>query len=266
MTKSFIPWYGGKFAMCEDIISYIPLKKFNTFVEVFGGGSRVLINKPPSELEIYNDLDEDLVALFRCIKNMNKAKLLRNLLRETSYCEATFDYAIENYNASNLEEVERARLKFILITQSFNSSCRNWRKPTTPNIIETYYNRIVNMLDFVPRFKDVIIENMDFEKLIDIYDSDKTFFYLDPPYIGDTRGAKKVYKHDADDKLHIRMVDRLLNIKGMAIVSGYDHKLYDRISIDNWQKIKLGEYAKSSQKTSKGGVKTMGSEYIWKNY
>ena len=265
-TRTFIPWYGGKHKMAADLLCFIPHNRIETYVEVFGGGMRVLINKPFSPNEVYNDMDKGLVSIFKCMKSYDTARRFQNELLKKEYSQEVFMEALGSINKPDQTDLERAVSKFILITQSFNSACNNWRKPTSTIQIETYNRRINNMLDFVPRFSSITIENLDFEELIDKYDSEKTFFYLDPPYVGDTRGAPKVYEHEGDDSLHVRMVDKLINTKGMALVSGYDHNLYDRISKNNWKKIKLGSYAKSSQMTKNGEEKDKGEEFIWKNY
>lgn len=266
LTRTFIPWYGGKHKMATDLLCFIPNYKIETYVEVFGGGMRVLLNKPYSPIEVYNDLNIGLVSIFRCMKDIDKAKELQMLLRNSPYSLDTFEESLRQYDNPNLNEIERAKYQYILATQSFNSTCENWSRPSSLRDIKAYEKRIAKMLDFVPRLRRVIIENVDFEELIDKYDSPTTFFYLDPPYVSATRGAPNVYKHEGDDNLHIRMVDKLLKIEGMALVSGYDHELYNRISTDKWKKIKLGDYAKSSQSSSRGDRKDKGAEYIWKNY
>lgn len=266
LTRTFIPWYGGKHKMAKNILCYIPNYKIETYVEVFGGGMWVLLNKPYSPIEVYNDLNMGLVSTFRCMKDMNKAYELQMLLKNSPYSSEIFKNALKQYDNPDLDDIERAKCQYILATQSFNSTCKNWRKPSSIRDIKAYEKRIAKMLEFVPRLKNVIIENMDFEELIDKYDSPTTFFYLDPPYISETRGAPNVYLHEGDDSLHIRMVDKLLDIKGMALVSGYDHKLYDRISELDWMKVKLGDYAKSSQNSSRGDKKDKGAEFVWKNY
>lgn len=118
----------------------------------------------------------------------------------------------------------------------------------------------VNIEKSRERLKGVTLENLDIIDLINKYDSKDTLFYLDPPYVADTRVAKKVYKHEMADEKHIEMVDKLLEVKGKVILSGYDNEIYERLVDEGWDKFILGEYVKRSGKGSKG------EEMIWKNY
>lgn len=264
-NKTLIPWYGGKHSMQNKLISLMPTEGIKTYVEVFGGGARVLLNKSRSEVEVYNDLHSGLASFFCCMKDRQKMYKLRERLKETPYSEQVFNYAKANWE-EEIDEIEKARLTFIMITQSFNSSCETWKKPKTIDIIRTYKNRINNMIEFTYRLKDVIIENQNFEYILEKYDDEKTVFYLDPPYYPDTRTISKVYNHEMTQEQHKKMVDILLGLKGKAIVSGYDNPVYDRLDCGKWKKIKLGQYAKSSQNSKRGKRKSKAEEYVWLNY
>lgn len=265
MIRSLIGYYGGKNRMAKYIIDYIP-SNTKIYVEVFGGGGSVLINKPESEIEVYNDIRTGLTSLFRCMTDINRAKELQKRIFNVPYNEDVF-LACKGKCDAHPDEMTRAIMTYVVVMQSFNSAMNSWRKPT-PDVLRSYERKIMQILDFVPRFKNVIIENKSFEEILEKYDGPDTLFYLDPPYITETRskGAKNVYKYEFQDLDHELMVDILLNIKGKAIVSGYDHDRYSRISTGKWNKIHLGNFPKSSQKTKKGGRKTEGTEYIWINY
>jgi len=264
-SKSLISWYGGKHKMVKYINCFIPFNKINTYVEVFGGGGHVLINKPFSPIEVYNDINKGLYSIFRCLNDVEKTKILIEKLLKTDYNEDEFLYAYNNWDKVQ-DEIEMAKLTFILSTQSFNSSCCHWNRPCSPKDLEQYHRKIISILDFVPRFKNVIVENMTFEEIIKKYDDINTFFYMDPPYVPSTRTTKDVYKYEMKDELHEKMVDILMNIRGKALVSGYDNPIYNRISDGNWSKVSLGRFSKSSQKTKKGGYKQFGEEFLWMNY
>ena len=86
------------------------------------------------------------------------------------------------------------------------------------------------------RFMRVQIENKDFREIIKQYDRPTTFFYLDPPYVSGTRKSAKVYAHEMADKDHQDLVDLLLNMKGKAMLSGYDTEIYRPLEEAGWEK------------------------------
>ncbi len=270
--ESFISWYGGKHSMAKRIIALMP--KHDVYVEVFGGGAHVILNKKRSNVEVYNDLNKGLFALFNTIRDKEKAKIFKDKIEMTLYSRNEFDYALENWENEE-DEVEKARLFYILCMQSFSAGLKSWkcdkahRSASLNPTVKRWLNNINESLPYtVARFRTVQVENQSYEKILEKYDSKDTCFYLDPPYIHDTRGksAREAYHHEMDNSMHKEMVDRLLEIKGTAIVSGYDHPIYDRISEGEWQKVFLGDIAKTCQKSEAGGIKDRGQEYLWINF
>jgi len=122
--KSPIRYYGGKSHMLKEIISLFPPHK--TYVEPFGGGAHVLISKQPSELEIYNDIDENLVNLFMVLKDPDKFYKLYKLLLLTPYSKEEFEYSKETLNSTQ-NDIENAYKYFIMSRMSFNGLFKsNW--------------------------------------------------------------------------------------------------------------------------------------------
>lgn len=270
--KSLISWYGGKHSMAKRIIALMP--KHEVYVEVFGGGGHVILNKKRSNLEVYNDINKGLFALFNTLRDKEKAMILKEKLELTLYSKDEFDFALENWENEE-DEIERARMFYVLCMQSFSAGLKSWksdksnRSASLNPALKRWLNNINESLPYaVERFKTVQVENQSYEKILERYDSKDTCFYLDPPYIHDTRGvsARDAYHHEMDDSMHKDLVDRLLEIKGTAIVSGYDHTIYDRISEGEWEKVFLGEVSKVCQKSEKGGVKDKGQEFLWINF
>jgi DNA adenine methylase len=122
-----------------------------------------------------------------------------------------------------------------------------------------------NIPDAVERFRKVQIENMDFKDVLKKYDGEDTLFYLDPPYIHETRKMTYTYAHEIQEKDHLELVDILLNIKGKVILSGYDHPIYDKLIENKWQKISLGKFDKRSIKAIDES-REKGEEILWLNY
>ena len=104
-----------------------------------------------------------------------------------------------------------------------------------------------------------------FKEQIEVLDKEDTLFYLDLPYIQDTRKQKKSYDHEMTDEQHKELVDVLIKIKGKVVLSGYDHPIYNKLLENGWNKVVLGEYAKRGQKTNEGEL-SKGKEFVWVNY
>ena len=270
MSGSPIIWYGGKAKMAKKIINIMPFHK--TYVEVFGGAGHVLFSKKRSQMEVYNDIHEGLYALFNVIRDKEKAEKLRELLELTPYSKNEFEYCKDWENEEN--EVEKARKFFVLCNQSFSGTVHSWKfsvrpKGDMPQTVKSYLSKIHESLPFaIKRLQGVQIDNVSFEKVIERYDSKDTLFYLDPPYVHDTRSesATDTYDFEMDNEMHKNLVEVLLNLKGKAIVSGYDHSIYDSISEGKWKKIPLGKFSKGASKVESGEKREKGEEMLWINY
>jgi Site-specific DNA methylase len=269
-VKSPINWFGGKYYMAKKIIDLFPQHK--TYVEVFGGAGHILFKKPYSEIEVFNDINSDLVTFFRVLRDKNKAQELQRLLELTPHSREEF---IECYNSweSEKNEVERVRKWFVTLMQCFSKSFGNsgWSYSKTVSsrgmsqTTSQWLGKIENDLPAaVERLRTVQIENQDFREIIPRYDSPETLFYLDPPYIHETRKMTYTYAFEMKNSDHEELVDLLLKIKGKAILSGYDHPIYNKLLDNGWRKILLGEYDKKSMKHDAQTQK--GKEYVWINY
>lgn len=303
---SVISWYGGKYKMAKQIINIMP--NHTHYVDVFGGGAHVLLNKPRSSVEVYNDINKGLFCLFNTLRNKEHAELLKLKLDLTPYSRNEFEYAksdwfnsyievekeIEELNArfnenliteseykrlsAELEkkrldtQIEVARRTYILSKQSFSSVLTNWRKSrkTLPRLVNDYLRGIDDTLPIViSRLRTLIVENKSYEYILDKYDSKDTLFYLDPPYIHDTRQEKSrdIYDHEMTNDMHKDLVKRLLNIKGKFILSGYDHPIYAPLSEGKFKKIKLGSFVKTCAPRFNDETRVdLGEEYLWINF
>lgn len=210
--KSFIGWIGGKSHLKNQIIPLIP-KECDRYIEVCGGAGWVLFgkNKVKGQMEVFNDIDGDLVNLYRQIKNH-----CSELQKEIDWIQSrelfrTYRYEIEN--GVELTDIQRAARYLYLIKCSFGS---------TRSSFATATKRICNIIDELPaykeRLKEVIIENRDFEALIKTYDRPSAVFYVDPPYVASEGYYNKKYvSFNKED--HLRLNSVLKDIKGRFILS-----------------------------------------------
>lgn len=228
--KSFIGWIGGKSHLKNQIISLIP-NNCTRYIEVCGGAGWVLFGKEriKGQMEVFNDIDGDLINLYRQIKN--NCSDLQSEIDWLQSRELFNQYRYEIENKIELSDLQRAARYLYLIKCSFGSN---------RNSFATATKSINNIIDELPaykeRLKNVIIENRDFESLIKTYDRPQAVFYVDPPYVASERYYNKRYvSFNKDD--HIRLNAVLKAIKGRFILSYNDcdfiRNLYKDYNIRN---------------------------------
>ncbi|MEO0132506.1 MAG: DNA adenine methylase [candidate division WOR-3 bacterium] len=242
--KSVIPYIGGKYYMLKHLLPLLP--PHNVYVEVFGGAANLLINKPPSHIEVYNDINSDLVTLWRVVRDKEKLEELKRLLYLTPYSREEFNY-LKYQNTETLSDVEKAYRFYYICRCAYNgmAGVSFSGRAFVKNKAVFYFNSI-DKLDIIhERFKYVIVENQSFEKLIPQFDDPHTLFYLDPPYIHEKRHSSKYYQYEMKNEQHKQLVSILLNTKGMCILSGYMHEIYQPLLDNNWKKIEINAVAYS---------------------
>lgn len=222
--NSFISWIGGKKLLRNEILEQFPEHgTFKRYIEVFGGAGWVLFSREAhATMEVYNDVNGDLVNLFRVVKYHPEA--LQKELDWTLMSREQFFNATQE--TRGLTDIQKAARFFIAIKESFGTNCRSFGvRPLD----------IQNAIDFLrvasERLRKVVIENVDFERLLQTYDRPDALFYLDPPYCN----AEKYYpdRFSLDD--HKRLRGCLGKIKGKFILSYNDcqeiRDLYRRYNI-----------------------------------
>ena len=255
--------------MANDIVELFPEHKM--YVEVFGGAGHILFKKKSSEIEVYNDIDSGLTTFFKILRDNDKSEELKKLLQLTPYSREEFFNCRDTWK-SETNEIEKVRKWYTTLMQSFSSNFSTWSHSKTKSrrgmsqAVSQWLGKIENNIpDAVERFRKVQIENMDFKDVLKKYDGEDTLFYLDPPYIHETRKMTYTYAHEIQEKDHLELVDILLNIKGKVILSGYDHPIYDKLIENKWQKISLGKFDKRSIKAIDES-REKGEEILWLNY
>ncbi len=213
--KGPLSYVGGKVRLANHIISLIP--KHRTYVEAFAGGAQVLFRKSPSEVEVLNDLDGELVNFYR-VCQAHHDELLRSL-RFFVLSRKWYETLTKTPPAS-LTDIQRAARYFLLQKCSFggmvarkNFAAHVTKRPSftprrIPELIVTAYARL----------QDVQIESLPYEQVLQKYDRPTTFFYLDPPYYG-----LKLYNHNFTEDDFVSLKRHLLALKGKFLLSINDH-------------------------------------------
>lgn len=210
--NSFISWIGGKKLLRNKIIEQFPCpESYDRYIEVFGGAGWVLFAKDRhAKMEVYNDVNGELVNLFRIVKHHPEAlqKELDGLLMSR---EVFFDELCRN--TRGITDIQRAARYFVLIKESFGTDLKSF------GVRPKGMQRAVDFLRTASeRLENVVIENVDFERLLKTYDREKALFYLDPPYYE----AEKYYPDRFNPEDHERLRDVLCHIKGKFILSYND--------------------------------------------
>lgn len=261
MTKVMRPalrYYGGKWRVAPWILSHFPPHK--CYVEPFGGAASVLIQKERSQIEVYNDLNSDVVSYFRVLREQPDA--LSRAVYLTPYAREEYDLATSGEEIA--DPVERARRfcvwswqsqYFILRSKSgwrvINNDSRS-QSPAADWANMTHLNAVAN------RFRKVQIEHGPAIDVIERYDSPETLFYVDPPYVLDTRVDRSAYVHEMTDDDHAALAKVLHAVKGSVVLSGYRSDLYKSLYGDWWSA------DTTSRINSPNGAK-LATETIWTN-
>lgn len=264
-----IPYIGGKSFLASWIIENFPADyKNRTYIEVFGGAGWVMLKKDESFLEIYNDLNKELVNLFRIIRDNYeefKHRAEWSLHSREMYAEAKEKLKDDSF----LTELERAMYYAIDRGQCFGGKANgSWGyQVTAKKTVSGKWLPFIKRLDFVnARLKKVQIECLDFEKLIKKYDHKNAFFYLDPPYYNAEfyYNTVEVNFKEAD---HRRLSNLLKGVEGKFALSYYEEDivldLYKDFRIINKDGVK---HSRGCTRTLKNVPKPKTCELLIMNY
>jgi DNA adenine methylase len=232
-------YYGSKWRLAPFVIAQFP--PHTCYVEPFGGGAAVLLQKPPSYVEVYNDADRLVVTFFRVLRERPEA-LIRAIER-TPFSRAELELA---YRPSE-DELEQARRFYVRAWQSRSGPSGQWRggwrferSDARHKTITANWNDTCHLWAIARRLKQVCIECDEALAVIGRYDAPATLFYLDPPYPRRTRArwGRTGYRHEMTDEDHHRLAGVLHGIQGLALVSSYPSDLYDELyGARGWRKV-----------------------------
>lgn len=236
--RPLLRWHGGKFILSQWIISHFP--QHRVYVEPYGGAGSVLLQKPRSYCEVWNDVNEDLYNLFWVMRNHYGE--LADSLRLTPFSRREFEIA----HLPHSNPIEKARRLVIRSYMGFGSgSASNMDRPTgfrantnrsgtTP--AHDWVNYEKHMHQLADRIRGIVLECRPALQVMASHDSGHTLFYLDPPYLEETRKGFGAYSHEMSKENHIEMLDFVLRLKGMVVISGYSSELYDS-KLCEWRKV-----------------------------
>lgn len=231
-------YHGGKFRLAKWIMQFFP--EHDCYVEPFGGAASVLMQKPRSYAEVYNDLDGEIVNVFRVLRDPEQSQRLIELCNLTPFSRDEFVLSYESTDDS----VESARRVLYRSQSGFGTGAATGntsgfrsdskRKYSLSSHIWARYPDTISK--FCERLQGVIIENRPAIDVIKAHDTPKTLFFIDPPYVLNTRqrNGGKAYRHEMTDEDHIRLLEILNSVSGYVALTGYHHEIYST-ELRDWQ-------------------------------
>jgi DNA adenine methylase len=259
--------HGGKYYLSKWIIENFPNGYEDmVYCEPFCGGASVFLNKNSSLEEIINDIDGGVISIFKSIRD--ELTEFSSRIKRIKYTERSFKMAQNRAKKSFDDYVDHAINEYILrrmsrggLKKSFAWSDRErGGQPGDENAWKTMSALLPIISE---RLQKTTIVNKNFMELMKIWDEEETLFYLDPPYLHETRSVKcdKIYEYELTTEDHLNLLHLANNARGKVIISGYHSSLYSR-NLKNWKCIKKS----ISNHSSQSKTKQKRIECLWKNY
>jgi len=257
-------WYGGKFNHLDWLLPLLP--RCRHYCEPFGGSAAVLLNRKPSPIETYNDIDGDVVNFFRVLRD--RPEELKRAIALTPFSREEFYLAVTESQAQ-ASDLERARRFYIRARQARTglaqtatlgrwANCKNTSRAGMSGVVSRWLGGVEALDEIAARLLRVQIENRPAVDVIKLYDSSDTLFYCDPPYLHETRGDKNAYGFEMDIAAHKELADVLQKARGKVAVSGYRCDVMDRF-FKGWRRF-------DAPKKQCHSIKQIRQECLWMNY
>jgi DNA adenine methylase len=253
--------------MLGKLLKIIPPHR--VYVEVFGGSAKLLLNKEPSKIEVYNDYDKRIANLFYVTAfkfDKFQEKVNRLVYSRAIHKEITEEFI--NAEIKELGDVDMAVKTYFKLHTTFvgDLNSKSFKPTFTKNVAREFFNNIDKLPLIHERLKNVIIECLDYQKILKKYkDIEDVFIYLDPPYYG----LPNYYGVSFTDEDQKKMLDLLKQVKGKWLLSGYANELYDT-ELKDYYRVEVSlpkhAYALTENTKPKGNTKPMAVEVLWANY
>jgi len=259
------PYYGGKGHLARRIVPLLP--RGQVYVEPFCGAASVFWHLPkPYPVMVLNDLDANIISVFRALQDQQQFEELAHRLTFTPYSRAEFVRALQMLRDDNIAPIDKAWATMVVAGQSINGNgtrSGDWSRAfvSSRDIAKTasaWRSRLRSLQFWHDRLLSVQLDCRDAVDVIQYWDSTGTVFYLDPPYPHGTRapGSCRKYRYEMTDEQHNKLIDILLTLKGKAILSGYRTHLYERL---DWPTIEIRTACHTAARTRSSKLRGTGA-------
>ncbi len=266
-------WHGGKFYLQKWVVSHFPenYNEIDSYIEPFAGAASVYLNKQKQSWEMINDLDYGTYCMWRTVQTQcaNFIDVLSKIecsnLKTSDAFEYMFSEAKANKDsvkgefATAVNQFTLRRLSRGGMMKDFSWSTRT--RGGQPETINAWENGIKNLAKIEKRLKNTVIMNQNALELLKTYNRPNILWYLDSPYLSQTRVSTKIYDCELSDNDHIKMAELVNANQGKFIISGYPSPLYDEL-YKGWRVVTKDIKNHSSQVK----VKPIKTECLWLNY
>jgi len=258
-----VKWHGGKRYLAKRIVQHFP--EHRIYLEAFGGGASVLLNKPPVDVEVYNDLDLRITRLFRILRDQGDSFLAK--VRFIPYSQVEFEVAAAYPPCAS--DLDMAVCDFVRWRQSFGGKGESWSYTTSrarggmAGDVNAWWTAIDHLPEVIERIRRVQILCQSALEAIPRFDHPQGLIYCDPPYVHSTREAhsRRIYHSEMSDEEHGKLAKLLKKCKAKVIVSGYPSDLYKEI-YKGWR-VATFDIANHAAGGNQKGRET---ECLWMNY
>lgn len=237
---------GSKHRIARWIVDKLPVH--HSYLEPFFGSGAVFFNKMPSAIETINDLDDDVINLFRLIRN-DSAELI-NAVNATPYARKEYENA---YADASCDDIEKARRFLIRCWQGYGyrtNSKVGWKNDVQGReaayCMRDWYRLPGWIANIADRLKTVQIEHRPAVDVIRRFNYPNVCVYADPPYLGSTRSRSQYRFEMLDEQDHVQLLETLLEHKGSVVLSGYDSALYNEL-LAGWKKYQIDTTAEGGK-------------------
>lgn len=274
-------YYGGKSRDAAWIVNHFP--PHNTFVDLFGGGGAITLYKIPSVTDIYNDIG-NVCNFFRVLRNwpddlysalyytpwsrqefydcrLRWKEMSDELLAVMMTSEAKYR---DIYDIPHDPAVEWARCWYATIIQGHTHEEleSSWKVAKSVDVAFAWRNHVEDLPRHSERLRGLILENLDFAKVINLYDSPDTLFYCDPPYTPGSRASQDNYIHEMPLDRHVQLLTMLNEIKGQAVVSMYSDPMYER-ALSGWKRDTISHLSAIQNSAQMRDGRDTRTEVLW---
>ena len=262
-------WYGGKYSHLDWLLPLLP--EATHYCEPFGGSAAVLINRSPSPVETYNDLDGEVANFFRALRSQKE-----RLIEEIGLTPFSREEFRSSISAEGDTDLERARQFFVRARQTRTglaqtasegrwAHCKLSSRAGMANTVSRWLGSVDGLAEVAQRLLRVQIESDPAIKVIERYDSPETLFYCDPPYVHASRTNTRSYAFEMTDEQHCELSRLLHSVDGKVALSGYRCDLMADLYGD-WRVIDSLARKSSSTNAQPDGKKRDRVESLWVNF
>ena len=264
-------WYGGKYSHLDWLLPLLP--DTTHYCEPFGGSAAVLINRKPSPVETYNDIDGDVVNFFRVLREQKDELLEAIGLTPFSREELRIAVSVQSEDVTDLERARRffvrARQVRTGLAQTASEGrwayCKLTSRAEMAGAVSRWLGSVEGLSEIAQRLLRVQIENAPAIEVIRRFDSPETLFYCDPPYVHESRSDINAYAYEMSNDEHRELAEVLHKVEGKVALSGYQSDLMGELYGD-WKYIEAPTKKAHSTNTGANNNKQNRTEVLWVNY